>query len=87
MPQSLLDERRRLVERLSTTAEILGVADRLGSLDVGKDATLFVANGDALDDRSGVERAWIGGREIDVSSKHTRLYEKYQSKYRGEPKR
>ena len=68
-------------------AEILGVADRLGSLDVGKDATLFVANGDALDDRSGVERAWIGGREIDVSSKHTRLYEKYQSKYRGEPKR
>jgi len=67
-------------------AEILGVADRLGSLDVGKDATFFVANGDALEDRTAVERAWIQGREVDLSSKHTRLYEKYQSKYRGEAK-
>ncbi len=68
-------------------AEILGVADRLGSLDAGKDATLFVADGDALDDRTAVERAWIAGREIDLASRHTRLYEKYQGKYRGEPHR
>jgi imidazolonepropionase-like amidohydrolase len=68
-------------------AEILGVADRLGSLDAGKDATLFVADGDALEDRTVVERAWIQGREMDLSSKHTRLYEKYQSKYRGEAKK
>jgi imidazolonepropionase-like amidohydrolase len=67
-------------------AEILGVADRLGSLDIGKDATLFVASGDVLDARSHVERAWIGGREIDLATRHTELYEKYQRKYRGETK-
>ncbi len=67
-------------------AEILGVADRLGSLDVGKDATLFVADGDALEDRTAVERAWIQGHEVDMSTKHTRLYDKYQKKYRGEAK-
>lgn len=67
-------------------AEILGVADRLGSLDVGKQATLFVASGDVLDARNAVERVWIDGREVDLSTKHTRLYDKYQRKYRGEPK-
>lgn len=67
-------------------AEILGVADRFGSLDVGKQATLFVANGDVLDARSAVERVWIDGREVDLTTKHTRLYEKYQGKYRGEAK-
>ncbi len=67
-------------------AEILGVAGRLGSLDVGKDATLFVADGDVLEVRTLVERAWIGGREVDLASRHTRLNETYQRKYRGEPK-
>jgi len=66
-------------------AEILGVSARLGSLDVGKDATLFVTDGDVLDARTSVRRAWINGREIDLASRHTRLYEKYQRKYRGEP--
>ncbi len=67
-------------------AELLGVADRLGSLEPGKEATLFVTDGDVLDGRSRVERAWIRGRAIDLSSRHTRLYEKYQRKYRGEAK-
>lgn len=67
-------------------AEILGVADRLGSLDAGKDATLFVANGDALEDATQVERAWIQGREVSMANKHTRLYEKYQRKYEGKPR-
>lgn len=67
-------------------AEILGVSDRLGSLEVGKDATLFVSDGDVLDARTRVERAWIMGREIDLANRHSRLYEKYQRKYRGEAK-
>lgn len=67
-------------------AEILGVADRLGSLDAGKDATLFVANGDALEDTTQVERAWIQGREVSMANKQTRLYEKYQRKYDGKPR-
>ncbi|MFT5470238.1 MAG: imidazolonepropionase-like amidohydrolase [Verrucomicrobiales bacterium] len=63
-------------------AQILGVADRLGSLEDGREATFFVTNGDPLEVRTTVERAWIRGREIDLSSRHTQLFEKYQEKYR-----
>jgi imidazolonepropionase-like amidohydrolase len=66
-------------------AEIFGVADRLGSLDVGKDGTLIVCNGEILDTSTQVERAWIQGRAVDLSSKHTRLYEKYKTKYDRQP--
>lgn len=62
-------------------ARILGVESRVGSLDAGKDATLFLADGDPLEVRTLVTRAWIGGREIDLSSRHTRLYDKYRQKY------
>ncbi len=61
-------------------AEILGVADQVGSLEVGKLATLVIADGDPLEARTHVERAWIRGREVDLSSRHTRLYEKYRQR-------
>ncbi len=63
-------------------AQILGVADRVGSLEVGKDATLIVTNGDPLEIRTSVEMEFIEGRRIDLSSRHTQLYEKYREKYR-----
>ncbi|MBS0657824.1 MAG: amidohydrolase family protein [Verrucomicrobia bacterium] len=59
-------------------AQLLGVADRLGSLEVGKDATLIVTKGDPLEIAHPVELAWIAGRPVDLSSKHTRLRDKYQ---------
>lgn len=62
-------------------AEILGVADRLGSLEPGKDANLIVTTGDPLDIRSEVVLAFIQGRRIDLSSRHTQLYEKYKQRY------
>lgn len=62
-------------------AEILGVADRVGSLDVGKDATLFVADGDILETATHVEHAWIQGRAVDLSDRQKRLWHKYQQKY------
>ena len=61
-------------------ARILGVDDRLGSLEVGKDATFIVTDGDPLDIRTRVERAFVQGREIDLSSRHTTLYQKYAEK-------
>jgi len=62
-------------------AQILGIANRLGSLEVGKDATLIVTNGDPLDIRTNVESAFIQGRSLDLASRHTQLYEKYKKKY------
>ena len=61
-------------------AQIAGVADRLGSIEVGKDATLFVTDGDILDIRSNVKRMWIGGDEVSLENRHTRLYEKYKNR-------
>jgi imidazolonepropionase-like amidohydrolase len=62
-------------------AQILGVDDRVGSLEVGKDATLIVTNGDPLEITTDVELAFIRGGRIDLTSRHTKLYEKYKEKY------
>ncbi len=61
-------------------ARILGVEDRLGSLATGKDATLIVTDGDPLEIMTQVEQAFIQGRPVDISSKHTDLYDKYQTR-------
>lgn len=61
-------------------AQVLGLADRLGSLEANKDATFFAADGNILDLRTSVKRMWIAGKEVPLDSRHTRLYEKYQSR-------
>jgi len=63
-------------------AQILGVADQLGSLEPGKAATLFVTNGDPLDFPTQIETAYIDGRKIDLTNRQTRLRDKYKEKYR-----
>jgi imidazolonepropionase-like amidohydrolase len=63
-------------------AQILGVADRLGSLEAGKDATLIVTDGDVLDIPTHVTAAYIRGAEVSLMDRHKRLWEKYKEKYR-----
>ncbi|HXM33369.1 MAG TPA: amidohydrolase family protein [Chthoniobacterales bacterium] len=63
-------------------AQILGVADQLGSLETGKAATLIVTNGDPLDFPTHIEAAYIDGRKIDLTNRQTRLRDKYLEKYR-----
>jgi imidazolonepropionase-like amidohydrolase len=58
-------------------AQILGVADRLGSIEAGKIANLVVTDGDLLEIRTQVKHLFINGRPIPLESKHTRLYERY----------
>lgn len=66
-------------------AEILGVDDRIGTLESGKDATLFVSSGDALDMRtSQVLGAYIQGREIDLYGTQQELYERFRDKYENQ---
>jgi imidazolonepropionase-like amidohydrolase len=63
-------------------AKILGIDQSCGTLEVGKDATLFISNGDALDMRTNaLTHAYIQGRSIVLRSKQTDLYEKYKQKY------
>lgn len=63
-------------------AELLGVSARLGSIESGKDATLILTDGDPLEITTHVERAFITGREIDLSNKQRLLDKKYREKYR-----
>jgi imidazolonepropionase-like amidohydrolase len=63
-------------------AKVLGVADRLGSLTVGKDATLFVADGHPFDLPTKIEMAFVRGRRVDLSNKQTVLEAKYRERLR-----
>ncbi|MBY0263532.1 MAG: amidohydrolase family protein, partial [Phycisphaerales bacterium] len=59
-------------------ARLLGIADRYGSIEAGKSATLIVTDGDILEVATRVERAFIDGRAIDLSDKQKVLAEKYR---------
>jgi imidazolonepropionase-like amidohydrolase len=63
-----------------TPAEIWGVADKLGSLDVGKVANIVVANGDPLDVTTDVKHVFIAGKEIPMVTKQTILRDEYGGK-------
>ena len=65
------------------TATILQIEKTCGSLETGKDATLFISEGDALDMRSSkVTAAFIQGREINLDNKHKQLNRRFEEKYR-----
>lgn len=63
-------------------AKLLGIDSQVGSLDAGKDATLIVTTGDPLEIMSNVEMEFIQGKKIDLRSRHTQLWKKYEEKYR-----
>ena len=63
-------------------AEIFGIDDRVGSLTIGKDASLIVTDGNPLEIRTNVLMAYLEGREVDLSNRQLRLYKKYQQKYK-----
>ena len=64
------------------TAKLLGIDAICGSLELGKDATLFISEGDALDMRTNkLTNAFIQGRMIDLKTHQTQLYNKYKEKY------
>ena len=63
-------------------ATILGVADKTGSIEVGKDANIIVSEGDLLDMKSSIiTQAFIQGRLVSLDNKQQQLYERYKYKY------
>ena len=64
--------------------KILGIDKRLGTLEVGKDATLFVSKGDALDMKTNnLTIAFISGRKISLETHQTELWKRYSNKYQS----
>src|ERR1700743_520252 len=64
------------------SAKILGIDDRTGSLETGKDANIVISAGDILDMRTSIiEHAFIQGREVSLENKQTQLYHRYMTKY------
>ncbi|MDQ3551348.1 MAG: amidohydrolase family protein [Bacteroidota bacterium] len=67
-------------------ARILGIADRTGSIEVGKDANIIISEGDILDMKTSIiTDAFIQGRKIDLTDKHKQLNERYEIKYGQRP--
>lgn len=64
-------------------AEIMGVADRLGSLEKGKSATLFVTDGDPFETKTQVKHLFIDGWNIPLDSRHIRLYNEFLERSPG----
>ncbi|MCX7702125.1 MAG: amidohydrolase family protein, partial [Gemmataceae bacterium] len=63
-------------------AQILGLADQLGSIDLGKRANLVITNGDILQASTQVLGLFVDGKPYPPTSKHTQLYERYQQRLR-----
>jgi hypothetical protein len=67
------------------TAKILGIDDKTGSLEVGKDANIVVSTGDILDmATNNIEYAFITGRKISLDNKHKQLFRRFQVKYENQ---
>ena len=80
-----LDKEEALKLITSNTAKILGIDDQLGTLEAGKDATLFISEGDALDMRTNILiHAFINGRAISLESHQTKLWKRYSEKYKSQ---
>ena len=76
-----MDKEDALSSITLNTAKILGIDQQVGSIEIGKDATLFISTGDALDMRTlQVEEAFIRGKQLDLTNHQIELYEKYKNK-------
>jgi len=77
-----LDKEEALKMITSNTADILGISNRAGTLEAGKDATLFVSAGDAFDMRTNIlSYAFISGKSVTLDNKQQALFKRYSEKY------
>jgi imidazolonepropionase-like amidohydrolase len=72
-----LDRARALRAITLDAATILGVADRVGSLEPGKVANLFIATGDPFEMKTQFTKIFINGRDVGLQNKHGDLYERF----------
>ena len=79
-------ETEKAVESITlNAAKVLGIEDSYGSIEIGKSATLFISNGDALDMRTNdLTHAFIDGREISLDTNQKKLWRRYKKKVEEE---
>ncbi len=75
-----LDRDRALRALTIDAAEILGVSDRIGSLEQGKVANVVLWNGDPLEIRTPLPRVFVAGRDVGPDNKHLMLYQKFSNR-------
>ncbi len=75
-----LDEDTALRALTTYPATILGLDDRIGTLEAGKDATLLITTGNPIEYSTQIEQVYVEGRESDMRDMHRQLYEKYREK-------
>lgn len=77
-----MDKEEALKMITSNLAKAIGVESRVGTIEVGKDATLFVSEGDVMDMKSCiVSHAFVSGKLVNLPTKQEELYERYSKKY------
>ncbi|MEM9931914.1 MAG: amidohydrolase family protein, partial [Bacteroidota bacterium] len=64
-------------------AQIMGLGDRLGSLEVGKEANLFICDGDPFETKTQFQQVFISGWEIPMDSRHSLLYDEFLERSPG----
>ncbi|WP_053333536.1 amidohydrolase family protein [Gemmatimonas phototrophica] len=75
-----LPEEEALKAVTINAAEFMGVADKVGSLEVGKEATLVITTGTPLDMTTNIIQSYIQGREIDMNDMQKQFFKKYMEK-------
>jgi imidazolonepropionase-like amidohydrolase len=77
-----LDKEEALKSITLNSAKILGIDKKTGSLEIGKEATLFISAGDALDyNGNKLSDAFIVGKHVILNNKQQDLYDRYSKKY------
>jgi imidazolonepropionase-like amidohydrolase len=64
-------------------AEIFGVSDKLGSIEVGKTANVVVSDGDPFETKTNIIHVFIDGWQIPMVSRHTQLYDEFLKREPG----
>jgi len=75
-----LPEEEALKAVTINAAESMGISDKVGSLEVGKEATLLITTGTPLDMTSNIIQSYIQGREINMMDIHKLFFQKYMEK-------
>ena len=82
-----LPEEEALKAVTINAAEFMGVADKVGSLEVGKEATLVITTGTPLDMTTNIIQSYIQGREIDMNDMQKQFFKKYMEKINQQKKK